>query len=80
MMSLPIFFPPNLSLNKTCDRCGLRYSRKEPKCPHCAHLSDNEVDQLKAQLMDEKEGNANLGKYFLVIAALILLFMIAYLV
>jgi hypothetical protein len=74
----PFLFLPPIKFRKKCRRCGLYYPRREQSCPHCEHLSDDEVEQLKLEFEAEKEGNANLGKLFLYIAALILLLMIAF--
>lgn len=74
----PFLFLPPIKFRKKCRRCGLRYPRSEQSCPHCEHLSDDEVEQLKLEFEAEKEGNANLGRLFLYIAALLLLLMIAF--
>ena len=67
MMQVPI----RIRFSKKCDRCGLRYPEKETSCTHCAGLSDKEVEELRTRHEDEHAGNANLGRLFFYIAALI---------
>ncbi|WP_111642292.1 hypothetical protein [Marinimicrobium alkaliphilum] len=73
-MAGPFLPPPILprKLNK-CERCGQQYSKKETLCPHCGHLTDQQVALLKQDLKERHEGNANLGKLFLALAAIIAL-------
>jgi hypothetical protein len=71
-----LFIPPRIVITRKCRRCKLRYPRKEAHCPHCHHLSDNEVEALKARHKAEQKGNARLGKLFLYIALLIALGMV----
>lgn len=61
---------------KPCERCRLHYDHREPACPHCGDL---DTDALKALLQAkdrEREGNAAMGKLFLVIAAILSAFVL----
>jgi hypothetical protein len=64
---------PRIRRTLKCARCGLRYPVKDAQCPHCAQLSDREVERLRQRIADEHRGNANLGRLFLYIAVLLLL-------
>ena len=68
--------PIRVKFTKKCERCGLRYPKKEVACSHCSDLSDQEVHDLKARYENERAGNANLGRLFLYIAALLLVGML----
>jgi len=72
MMQVPI----KIKFTKKCQRCGLRYPKKEAVCSHCDGLSNQEVQDLKARYENERAGNANLGRLFLYIAALLLVGML----
>lgn len=72
MMQVPI----KIQFTKKCKRCGLRYPKKEAACSHCDGLSDQEVQNLKSRYHNERAGNANLGRLFLYIAALLLVGML----
>lgn len=69
----PIFLPSDIKSTQKCERCGLRYPKTEEKCSHCADLSDREVDALKQRFEDENQGNANLGKIFLLVTVVLAL-------
>lgn len=62
---------------KRCERCGLYYTQKLEKCSHCGDLDDRGLQNLLERHAEELEGNAALGKYFVigavVIAALLIL-------
>ncbi len=76
MMQIPYF--RNINTVK-CDRCELRYPKREGNCPHCSELSENEVYELKARIEQEASGTRNLGLTMLLIAgiALVVLFVVA---
>lgn len=69
-MHVPLIFPPFRRRTK-CPRCGLLFYKKETQCPHCSQLSDQEVVQLQAKMLEQQKGNENLGKLFLYLALLI---------
>ena len=66
-----MYLPIRIKRTRKCRRCGLRFPAKEPQCVHCAELSDREVEGLKVRYKRGHVGNANLGRLFLYIAALI---------
>lgn len=70
-MTVPVLLPVSIRRSRRCERCGLRFPRKEAQCPHCADLSDPEVLDLKEGMQEEQQGHANLGKLFYFIAALV---------
>ena len=72
-MSPPISLPPRVRPSKVCDRCGLWYPKKKNQCPHCEGMNDAEVAVLKEQYEDLHQGNSNLGRQFLLIAAVVAL-------
>ncbi len=74
----PILFPLKIKLTKKCQRCGLRYPRKEKECSHCKNLTDREVENLRAKMEEEHESNKNMGRLFMYISLLLLAFMVAY--
>jgi len=63
--------PIKVKFTTKCPRCGLRYPRKELVCTHCSGLSDREVEELKEKYASYHEGNANLGRLFMYIAAVV---------
>ena len=71
-----MFIPPRIVITKKCPRCQLRYRWKEKQCSHCSDLSDYEVEKLKARYQEEHKGNAQLGRWFL-FSAIILIIAIA---
>ncbi len=50
---------------KRCDRCGLYYTEKLNKCPHCSDLDDSGLQTLLERRDEELKGNASLGKFFI---------------
>jgi len=68
-----MFLPPRIHFVKKCDRCGLSYPRKKMLCTHCNDLTDGEVEQLKQKYVNERGGNANIGKFFIFIAILLVI-------
>jgi hypothetical protein len=59
---------------KPCERCGLYYDHKRyEECPHCAELSDSELEELKARRAAELRGNRKLGWGFFVASLIVLL-------
>ena len=69
-----MFIPPRIVITKKCPRCQLRYRRKEKQCNHCSGLSDYEVEKLKEKYQQEHQGNAQLGRWFLFIAIILIIF------
>jgi len=74
-MQAPIFIPPPINNTKKCTRCGLQYPIKEDACAHCKDLTDQEVEELLSKLKEEHEGNSNIGKFFIYVAALLVIVM-----
>lgn len=70
-VTLPLFLPPSFRRSTRCGRCGLRYPKKDAQCIHCTGLSDSEVKSLKEGHAETLEGNANLGRVFGYIAAVL---------
>lgn len=61
---------------KPCPRCGLHYDQRETACPHCAGLDENGLQALLAERDRQQEGNAAMGRTFLLIAALLGVFVL----
>jgi len=72
----PLFFPPFLRRTRRCPRCGLWFPKKSPECTHCASLDEAGLARLTERFGQEHEGNANLGRTFLLLAAILLVFVI----
>lgn len=62
---------------KKCERCSLYYTEALPKCSHCGHLDDAGLSKLKEKQDDFYEANASLAKYFLFVALIIFIGLIA---
>lgn len=77
---MPIFFPPPIRLSKVCDRCGLWYPKKKEQCTHCHGMNDAEVAKLKEKYEEFYEGNAYVGRQFLVVAIVAVTIVLAVLV
>ena len=75
-----LYFPVAIRFSKKCDRCGQRYPKKEKQCVHCSSLPDSELDNLRKTLEEEHLANSNLGGLFFYIAAIIVVFMVIYLI
>jgi len=75
-LAIGVPIPPPINQTKKCDRCGLHYSVNETDCIHCKDLSDNEVIELIERINHEQHGNANLGKFFIYVAILIIIGML----
>lgn len=56
---------------KPCPRCGLHYDQRQPACPHCGELDERGLEALRAERARQHEGNAAMGRLFLLIAALL---------
>ena len=56
---------------KPCRRCGLHYDERTPGCPHCGDLDDEGLKAMLAEKDLEREGNAAMGRIFLLIAAVL---------
>ena len=67
---LNLFIPPRIVITK---KCQLRYRWREKQCTHCSELTDNDVEKLKLQYQEEHKGNANLGRWFIFFAVLIII-------
>lgn len=61
---------------KPCPRCGLHYDQREPACPHCGTLDDQGLKALLAEKARQHEGNAAMGRTFLLIGALLGIFVL----
>ncbi|MCH8492730.1 MAG: hypothetical protein LAT53_05795 [Idiomarina sp.] len=59
-----------------CNRCELRYPKKESECPHCKDLSDSEVKTLKLETEREADAHSDVGKVMLG-AAIIMMLVVA---
>ena len=70
MMQVPI----RVRFSTKCNRCGKRYPKEERECVHCSDLSDREVEELKLRFQEEHITNTNLGKLFIYISMLLLIF------
>ncbi|MFW5989605.1 MAG: hypothetical protein ACOCPQ_05150 [Desulfosudaceae bacterium] len=57
---------------KICPRCGPTHDKNADSCPHCAGLSDLQVEHLREQQKKAQTGNALY--LVLVLAGLMLLF------
>jgi len=68
--------PPPEPVRK-CARCKLRTPEKHSDCVHCADLSDAQLHALLDKHQMELEGNATLGKYFLLGAIAIGIFLLS---
>lgn len=56
---------------KPCRRCGLHYDQRQPDCPHCGELDDSGLKALFSERERQQEGNVAMGRFFLLIAALL---------
>lgn len=54
-----------------CGRCNLPYSKSASECEHCAHLSDNELDELRKQY-NQQHSERKLQRRLTLIWAIIL--------
>jgi hypothetical protein len=70
---LNLFIPPRIVITKKCPRCQLRYRWREKQCTHCSDLTDSDVEKLKLQYQEKHKGNANLGRWFILFAVLIII-------
>jgi hypothetical protein len=61
---------------KRCERCGLYYTESLDKCQHCGDLNDHELKMLLDNKEQEFKSNASIGKYFLMFALIIAVFLI----
>jgi len=52
----------------------MRYPRNLRQCPHCAGLDNEELAMFKKRRETELDDIAGLGKVFIVLAALLLIF------
>ena len=56
---------------KPCRRCGLHYDQRQPACSHCGELDEHGLVTLQAKREQQRQGNAVMGRAFLLIAALL---------
>ena len=56
---------------KLCSRCNLQTPEKQAACVHCSGLSEAQLQSFLENRRKEMEGNAVLGKYFLMGAVFI---------
>ncbi|WP_133407387.1 hypothetical protein [Parashewanella tropica] len=61
-----LLIPVNVGSSRKCRRCELQINDREPECPHCHHLSEDEAKQLKA-LLQQEITNSGIRKWFIVI-------------
>lgn len=61
---------------RPCPRCGLHYDQRKPACPHCGELDDTGLKALLGEREKQHEGNAAMGRIFLLIAAILGLFVV----
>lgn len=61
---------------KPCRRCGLHYDQRAPACPHCGTLDDQGLKALLAEKARQHEGNTAMGRTFLLIGALLGIFVL----
>ena len=59
-----------------CERCGLYYRKKLEKCSNCGDLDERGVQQLIKKMEIEYQGNASLGRLFLLGSVIIGMLMI----
>ena len=62
---------------KRCDRCGLYYIEKLEECSHCGDLDERGLQRLFEQKAEEGEGNASLGRFFLLGSVIVAVLMLA---
>lgn len=58
---------------KKCERCGLYYLEKSPKCSHCADLDESGLQKLLENHEQELEGNKSIGRIFFFVSLLIVI-------
>ena len=61
---------------QVCGRCNLPYAKVASECEHCAHLDDNELDELRKQYNqqhNEKKLQQRLTLVWAIILVVILL-------
>jgi len=61
---------------KRCERCGLYYMEKLDKCRHCGDLDEIGLQKLIERKEDEQEGNASIGRIFLLGSVIVGLLML----
>lgn len=72
-MRMPIFVPPRPPRTRRCERCRLHHPRSLERCPHCSDLPDNQLEELRRRVGGAHAGNARLGRWLLIAAAILLL-------
>ena len=61
---------------RPCARCGLHYDEREPECPHCSALSDEDLQTLLEEKEREREGNVPMGRVFLLLGVILAAFVL----
>lgn len=56
----------------------MRYPEKEPVCPHCDGLTDQQVRKFRLRHNNALVGNENMGRLLLYIAGLLVVGMVIY--
>ena len=74
----PLMLPPALRKSVRCDRCGLNFKASERSCTHCADLSDAEALELRRHHAETLQSNAQLGRVFGLLAAVLALVVLFY--
>lgn len=73
---MPVFLPLRVRRTKRCERCGLRYPADAPRCTYCGDLPDVEIEALKLRVSEAHAGNARLGRWLLIAAAVLVLLLL----
>jgi DTW domain-containing protein YfiP len=71
--------PIKIKRSRKCKRCGLRYPEKDPLCPYCDGLGDDQLRKIRLRHRNEFAENTNLGRLLLSIAALLIVAMVIFL-
>jgi hypothetical protein len=71
-MRFPLFPSLRTGGSQRCERCGLRFPTSKEQCNHCSELSDTEVESLRRRVEREHAGHAELGRVFLILAAVVM--------
>jgi hypothetical protein len=56
---------------KVCPRCKLQTPEEQSDCIHCTGLSETQLQSLIEEHQNQLEGNAKLGRVFLLAAAVL---------
>lgn len=61
---------PLLRKTRRCPRCDLRYPATEPRCTHCAEISEDELFRLRLEGGSQREAYRRLALIMLGLAVL----------